>query len=445
MELTDGSRVGVIGGGPAGSLTSYFLLEIAERIGVALAVDIYEPRPFAATGPKSCNMCGGIVSESLVQLLATEGINLPPEVVQRGIDSYVVHSQRQAVHLRTPLEEMRIASVYRAAGPRNAEPGQWDSFDDYLLSLACERGARRIAGRVEQIQRDADGMLVRAKDHDDQRFGLIVGAVGVNSKAVEMFEGLDFGFRKPATTRASISELHLGREQVQACLGNSMHVFLLDIPRLKFAALIPKGEYATMCLLGHEIDNELIDRFMNSPAVRRCLPADWEMHVRACRCMPRMNIGAARGAFGDRVVMVGDCGVSRLYKDGIGAAYRAAKACAVTAVCHGVSKRDFARHFQPTCKRLARDNRIGKLLFLGAAVCQKLSFCQRGMLHVADQEQQQPPARRLMSMVLWDMFTGSAPYRDILRRAVSPRLVQRLVRASIGALLQRKRVPQAGA
>jgi len=78
MELKDGSRIGVIGGGPAGFLVSYFLLEMAERIGLKLELDIYEPRDYSRSGPAGCNMCGGIISESLVQLLATEGINLPP-------------------------------------------------------------------------------------------------------------------------------------------------------------------------------------------------------------------------------------------------------------------------------------------------------------------------------------------------------------------------------
>jgi hypothetical protein len=43
-----------------------------------------------------------------------------------------------------------------------------------------------------------------------------------------------------------------------------MHVFLLDIPRLEFAALIPKGDYVTLCLLGDDIDEELMDRFFSS-------------------------------------------------------------------------------------------------------------------------------------------------------------------------------------
>ena len=37
-----------------------------------------------------------------------------------------------------------------------------------------------------------------------------------------------------------------------------MHVFLLDIPRLEIAALIPKGDYVTLAMLGEEIDDDLV-------------------------------------------------------------------------------------------------------------------------------------------------------------------------------------------
>lgn len=77
-RLVDGSRVAVIGAGPAGSFFSCFLLSMAERAGLTLDVDLYEPRDFRRPGPQGCNMCGGIVSESLVQNLAMEGISLPP-------------------------------------------------------------------------------------------------------------------------------------------------------------------------------------------------------------------------------------------------------------------------------------------------------------------------------------------------------------------------------
>ncbi len=46
FQLHDGSRVGVIGGGPAGSFFSFFLLDTAKRVDLDIHVDIYEPRDF---------------------------------------------------------------------------------------------------------------------------------------------------------------------------------------------------------------------------------------------------------------------------------------------------------------------------------------------------------------------------------------------------------------
>jgi len=86
LKLENGSRIGVIGSGPAGSFFSYFLLDMTQRLGIDVGLDIYDPRDFAVIGPTGCNMCGGIISESLVQVLAAEGVNLPTTVVQRGVD-----------------------------------------------------------------------------------------------------------------------------------------------------------------------------------------------------------------------------------------------------------------------------------------------------------------------------------------------------------------------
>ena len=45
LELNDGSRVAVIGGGPSGSLFTHFALKMAELVGLKLAVDIFELDP----------------------------------------------------------------------------------------------------------------------------------------------------------------------------------------------------------------------------------------------------------------------------------------------------------------------------------------------------------------------------------------------------------------
>jgi hypothetical protein len=199
-----------------------------------------------------------------------------------------------------------------------------------------------------------------------------------------------------------------------------MHVFLLNLPRLEFAALIPKGEYVTLVLLGRDIDKELVAAFLSAEEVKRCFPPDWGVPKDYCRCFPSINIEGSPQPFADRLVFVGDCGESRLYKDGIGGAYRAAKAAAKTAVFEGVSKEDFRRHYLPVCRALAMDNRIGKVIFLATGAIQALRFTRSGILRMVAKEQEHNGARPRMSGVLWDTFTGSAPYRDIFTRTLSP-------------------------
>ena len=132
-----------------------------------------------------------------------------------------------------------------------------------------------------------------------------------------------------------------------------MHIFLLDFPGVDFAALIPKGDYATLCLLGDDVTGALVNRFVKAPEFKACMPPGWRGEAPICQCGPRMNVGAARVPFADRIVFLGDCGVTRLNKDGIGGAYRAAKAVARTAIFHGVSAADFERYYGPTCRQMA--------------------------------------------------------------------------------------------
>ena len=152
FELIDGSQVAVIGGGPAGSFFTYHLLDLAEMSGLDIQVDIFEPRDFTRPAPGGCNMCGGIISESLVQSLATDGINLSRSVVQRGINSYVLHMDVGTVRIETPLLEKRIAAVTRGSGPRDIKEMRWESFDGHLQKLAIGKGAKVINDRVAAVE-----------------------------------------------------------------------------------------------------------------------------------------------------------------------------------------------------------------------------------------------------------------------------------------------------
>ncbi len=436
IRLEEGSRVGVIGGGPAGSLAAYFLLSFARRMDLNIRVDIYEPRDFTKPGPGGCNMCGGVVSESLVQMLAEEGINLPSTVVQRGIDSYVLHTDAETIRIDTPLKEKRIAAVHRGGGPRDEKELKWGGLDGYLLNLARSVGARVIPVRVRDVGWDDGRPLIRLPGTAES-YDLLVGAIGVNASGWPMFEKLGLPPGGCETTRAYITELGLGDSAITRQFGSAIHMFLLDVPRLDCAAIIPKGDYLTVCLLGRDIDEELVGTFFDSVAVKRCFPLGWKPAREACRCSPKINVRETATPFVDRVVLVGDCGVTRLYKDGIGAAYRTAKAVARTAIFSGVSARDFRTHYMPVYRDIARDNRFGWLIFATVDVLKRLKPLLQGVMRMSASEQAKPGPARRMSIVLWDMFTGSAPYREIFVRTLDPRFLGGFLWKSVLASLGR--------
>ena len=425
LELEDGSRVAIIGGGPAGSFFGYFFLDMAERLGLEVNVEQFEPRDFSGLGPASCNMCGGIISETLVQNLAAEGINLPSTVIQRGIDSYVLHTHEGSVRIDTPLHEKRIGAVYRATGPRVLKEKKWDSFDGYLQELAAGKGVRVRRKKVTEISWKDDKPNIKTRDTDFEPYDFLVVSAGINSSTLKLFADLPIEYKPPESTKTFIREYYLGPDAMAKYLGSSMHVFLLNIPRLDFAAIIPKGDCASICMLGDDIDKPMLNSFLASPEVRRCMPPDWKPEDNACQCSPRISTRGAVKPYGDRIVFIGDSGVTRLYKDGIGAAYRTAKAAASTALFQGVAEDDFRRHFWPVCKSIESDNALGKLVFLATRVIQKQRIARDGILRMVSAEQRKAGHQRRMSMVLWDMFTGSATYREVFKRAIHPAFLGR--------------------
>jgi flavin-dependent dehydrogenase len=423
LPLHDGDRVAVIGGGPAGSFFSFFLLRIAEAVGLHLDVDIYEPRHFQHTGPGGCNHCGGVVSESLVQVLAAEGISIPPSVIQSAIDSYVIHMDVGSVRLEYLSDEGRIAALHRGNGPRGGNGTAGRSFDQHLLQLATDRGARHVPSLVCGLG-SVDGMpaVMTAGGKRTAGYQLVAVAAGVNSNLVPLLRQKP----EPGTTRTYICEFKVDAARIRETLGNSMHVFLLDLPRLEFAALIPKDQAITMVMLGDDIDDELIQAFLTSPEVRRCLPE--EATTAVCNCSPLINMVGTNPPYADRIVYVGDAGVTRLYKDGIGAAFRTSKAAAEVAALVGVAEEDFRAHYRPICRGIEIDNSIGKVIFGGSVAFKKLRFLRRAVLGMTRREQRRYSPKRPMSMVLWNMFTGSAPYKSILAQTLRPSFFGSLAR-----------------
>ncbi|GAH13274.1 unnamed protein product, partial [marine sediment metagenome] len=115
---------------------------------------------------------------------------------------------------------------------------------------------------------------IHVRKQEPKEYDLIIIATGVNAATQRILKNADLKYTPPKTTKTHIREYFLGAEKIEKLMGTSMHVFLLDLPRLEFAAIIPKGDYVSLCLLGEDIDKELLDSFMNNPVVRACFPEE---------------------------------------------------------------------------------------------------------------------------------------------------------------------------
>jgi len=420
LQLQDGSKIAVIGGGPTGAFFSIFALKMAKMIDLDLSVTIFDSKDFSKDGPVGCNRCGGIISELLVQTLAVEGISLPDSVVRRGIHSYQLHTREGDVSITTPHYERTIATISRGGGPRGLSGQGKKSFDGFLLSQAIKEGAFYQASRIDNITLKGSRPLLFSQGIELGDFDLVVGAFGVNSTAAKMTEALGFGYQEPKVVTAAICELVMAPDIVEERFGNAIHLFLLPDKELKFAALIPKGPYVTLCILGKELSTDQVNGFLDNPIVRRVLPDIGDYSIQ-CRCLPKMNVAAPKVPFMDRFVLCGDAGSTRLFKDGLGAAYLMGKAAAKTAIFDGVSREHFHANYLPVYQSIVQDNLFGRMLYLFNDLFRKQPFLTRAMLDVVSREQSDERRKqKTLSTILWDMFTGNERYKTVFKRALSP-------------------------
>lgn len=430
ITLRSGHHIAVIGGGPAGSFFALFALHYAHQAGLDLHVTVFEPRDFARPGPWGCNMCAGLIPVRMLQQLAEIGVTVPPRVIRNRINHYTLHTAAGQIYLPQPDPNGEVVSVYRGNGPRCAPLWSDDiSFDGFLLDMAQSRGVKIVPERVTSIALNPSPR-VETKQMSYPA-DLVVLATGVNRSAVHF---IDLAYQFPSRRKMAQTEICLGPDAVRAALGDSVHIFLPRNDSLKFGTLVSKGPCISVSLLGEGLPPGSIDRFLALPEVADLLPSDWS---RACSCRPHIAVGAAQPLYADRFVVVGDAGITQLYKNGIGTGVRTARQAAQTAVQKGVSRSMFATYYAPLCRQIALDNLVGRFLFSFTHVFQHYPCFSLPLIRATATEQALPPEQRLLSRLLWGMFTGVYPYRQLLTMACHPILHLRLLSHLLGGSANR--------
>lgn len=443
LRLKDGSRIAIIGGGPSGAFFAHFAHKHAEKKGIKLSITIFDGKDFLQSGPKGCNLCAGVIAESLNQRLRQEGIFLPEKRIINRVEGYSLHLGHDTLHLSCrDLEKNSIATVFRGNGPRYSTFPDIISFDDFLLSWAQDRGTHIITFPVWDIrlpEKQNEPLLIFYGKKDIlQKFeaDLVVGAFGVNTYLMKKMQELGFGYKPPSTLMTYQAELKMEKKTVEKLFGNMIHVFMPKLKDIRYATIIPKDDFVTITLIGKKnVTKNALAEFLKIDEIRYTVPPIKP----CCFCYPRIVVSPSKKPFRDRLVIVGDASFSRHYKNGIESAFLTAKLAADTAFFKGIDANSFFTHYNKRAKKMiVHDNFYGRFLF---ALNDLISYVpQLTQIHfsLAQKKNGNASSQKIRS-ILWHMFTGNIPYKDIFKISLDLKLQISLLSHTILFLILRQK------
>ncbi|MHB9130849.1 MAG: NAD(P)/FAD-dependent oxidoreductase [Armatimonadota bacterium] len=418
-------RVGIIGAGPAGAACALALLYGARQRGQQHDVLLIDGKSFVTAGPRGCNMCAGVISVELLDYIRALGVEIPSAVVQREISSHFFEAR--AGNVRIPKDPASsICTVFRSAGPRGETPDISWSFDNLLLRAAVQGGATHLRVNVAEIHLPISrGAPYRLETADGRVYEVdaVVGAFGVNSALIRQVEQLGFGYRRPQTYHACQAEIPLDPAFIEAYFHNEIKVFSLGLPGMRFGALTPKRRHVTVSVIGKEVGQRDLERFLSHPRVRAHFPDDWQMPASYCHCHPRLPISPARKPVADRFIVIGDAHISRYLKGGIDSAFFTASLAAEMILAGTLSRRELEQGYIRRCYQKYRyDNWFGRILFFANDLISRIPFMTRLGIRLIRDEQTMPTwTARHHTQLLWHIFAGDAPYRQLFFAGIHPR------------------------
>ncbi len=413
--LSGGAEIGVIGAGPAGTFFALHLLAILASSGRAARVCLIDRKSFDCSGPSGCNMCAGAIGAGMIGKLERLGLVMDDRVVRRIAEGYEIHGRGVSVTVRNPGRGA-IYTVFRGGGPV-MQRGKARSFDQYLLDAATARGAEFMHDRVEEIVRTGRGFRLAFAGGQRREFDCLVGAFGVNSA---IHRKIDIGYAPPRTWHTVQAELPADNDFIVNRLGNRIHIVPAIGASIRFLAITPKDDFLTLTGIGKHVRIADLERERReNRALAGLIPPDVKV---MCHCHPQVPVGYARRPFADRIAIVGDAFISRYLKNGIESSHDTARILAEAIAGHGVSAEALRRHFHRPClERFRHDNIWGRVLFgIYEEVLRKgrLSDAYLRSVTRAAEAGDETQAR-----ILWSVFAGDAPYREIAREVFAPRSI----------------------
>ena len=191
---------------------------------------------------------------------------------------------------------------------------------------------------------------------------------------------------------------------------------------LEHAALVPKGRFLTVAMIGKCIDEaslpqdcqEIVQEFLSLPQIERILPGVAAAHI-ACACAPRMTVTTAKSPFGERFAIIGDAAGSRLNKDGLFSAHVTANHLAQTVLHSGIDRQSLSKGYGTAIKWLAADNLFGHIVFGASRVAFTPPVLSRFTYQAyATECKVRDERNRPLSEVLSNIASGTADCQEVL-------------------------------
>lgn len=366
-----GKSVAIIGGGPAGAFSAYLLA----RQGVD--VHIFEdrsPRQREKNDGESnlqCTGCAGWLQEDARNLLAANGLVLPPKIIQARteVTKIVMPDSDTTINLKIPT-----TTVFRGTSPliqfEGHDPVQ--SFDAWLLQGAIGAEAQHHEVKITEIDllEDSQGKVRITDDKNEiYKADLIIGAFGHNPKLMETIkknsDGASISLEMPKTQRAGVREYFVPADLLSEELRNNAYVYANPSDNILFGAIYPKGVYSqnppgmyiTIALMGRgEIEPKDFSKFLENEKVKSLLKIEAK-HAPSCACLTMLTLKSPRqfvqlGQKGTAVMInIGDAGPTRPRKNGIGAALDSARHLSDILLQYGLSgygMKQYQRYIEKT-------------------------------------------------------------------------------------------------
>ena len=394
LKIVDGSTIGVIGGGPAGSAAAIKLIKEAVKRRIRVKVVIFEGKDF----DYHYNQCVGVLSHPIAEIFERDlEMPFPGHLIKREISSYMLYSSG--------------GGALELSGEKGTYATRRILFDRFMLQTAQELGAEIVRSRVTGIEFDRDtGVKIYSEDRF-LRADAVVGAFGLDdgiADALEQSSLHSFRYRRPPKVLDTlVAKTHPDMGILQQRFGSRIHAFIpLELKNIEFGAITPKGDHIIINIAGRNLTSEDMDGFLGYPPVRVLIKG---LNLAGLDYYKgKYPIRPAHGIIGDRFAAAGDAtGLIRPYKGkGINVALETGAKAAEVMIRDGISATDLAA-YPAAFDHLRADFFYGRLFRMLVMVSIKTGFVEQ----VIGMAKDDPHLRD----VLFKVVSGEGTYRDVIR------------------------------